>query len=66
MKSQTPISLIILGVLLLTACTPNLTQSSAEDTALPEISKTPTPDWSQVPSHRAQLSLTTSSTWTTI
>jgi hypothetical protein len=60
------ITLLFLVALFLTACSSNPNQNSTMDETLSEVTNTPTQDWSQVPSHRAQFTLTTSSTWTTI
>lgn len=66
MKPMNTIPLLLLIVLLFTACTPRPSQESGTDETLSQAKSTPTQDWSQVPSYRAQISLTTSSDWTTI
>jgi hypothetical protein len=66
MKTRNSITQLLLVVLLLTACSSIPAQNTATDEVGLEITNTPTQDWSNVPSHRAQLTLTTSSTWTSI
>jgi len=66
MKPLNAIPLLFLIALLLTACTQGLSQETVSDTPLSQVMPTPTQDWSQVPSYQAQLTITTSSTWTTI
>ena len=58
------IPLLFLSALLITACTPGAPQDSPANELPPSITETPTQDWSQVPSYRVQLTITTSSNWT--
>ncbi|MGB2965473.1 MAG: glycoside hydrolase family 99-like domain-containing protein [Anaerolineales bacterium] len=66
MKLLKPISLLLLSVLLLISCAQAAPEKTLVEDLPPTKTHIPTPDWSQVPSCRAHLTITTSSDWTTV